>query len=318
MVLESYGTGTCRIFLWGLLLFRFSAGTPKRSSTVLLLHSRSAPNPCDPPCPAQFRKSVMSIKFPPVILGPEMAAPILWAPGIFGFFLLENPHAHKNSPFRGGGWVFLEGAGWKCQFYFSGAWGFFRHIGVFRALRAQNLRPKDPHPHLLFIALLFSERQGKSPPPPKKRIQGQNRYPQRTCVTKILPNFWVNFLVRFAQNPLFCWVVLSNCSENSSVCSCDFLVLVFFFGLLKDFFSAEALKFLGKRRENALKKQGIPWKGEKARKSQKARKRRRSGQSPECFGLWGCDLPAQPQTPRSTYSWRHSGVYWFLLISDLV
>ena len=29
------------------------------------------------------RKSVMSIKFPPAILGPEMAAPILWAPGIF-------------------------------------------------------------------------------------------------------------------------------------------------------------------------------------------------------------------------------------------
>ena len=38
-----------------------------------------------------FRKSAMSIKFPPVILGPEMAAQILWAPGIFGFFLLENP-----------------------------------------------------------------------------------------------------------------------------------------------------------------------------------------------------------------------------------
>ena len=37
------------------------------------------------------RKSVVSIKFPPVILGPEMVAPILWAPGIFWFFLLENP-----------------------------------------------------------------------------------------------------------------------------------------------------------------------------------------------------------------------------------
>ena len=42
-------------------------------------------------------------KFPPVILGPEMAALISWAPGIFGFFLLENPHAHKIPPFRGGG-----------------------------------------------------------------------------------------------------------------------------------------------------------------------------------------------------------------------
>ena len=46
----------------------------------------------------------MSIKFPPVILGPEMAGPILWAPGIFGFFLPENPHAQKIPPFRGG-WV---------------------------------------------------------------------------------------------------------------------------------------------------------------------------------------------------------------------
>ena len=43
----------------------------------------------------------MSIKFPPAILGPEMAAPVLRAPGIFGFFLLENPHPHKIPPFRG-------------------------------------------------------------------------------------------------------------------------------------------------------------------------------------------------------------------------
>ena len=56
----------------------------------------------------------MSIKFLPVILGPEMAAPILWAPGIFGLFLLENPHAHKIPPFRGGG----------------GVLGFFRRGGV--------------------------------------------------------------------------------------------------------------------------------------------------------------------------------------------
>ena len=41
--------------------------------------------------PPLVRKSVMSIKFPPAILGPEMAAPILWAPGIFWFFLLEKP-----------------------------------------------------------------------------------------------------------------------------------------------------------------------------------------------------------------------------------
>ena len=74
------------------------------------------------------RKSVVPIKFPPVILGPEMAAPILWAPGIFGLFLLKNPHAHKIPPFRGGSWVFLGGGGWKCQFYFYGR-GDFSDLG---------------------------------------------------------------------------------------------------------------------------------------------------------------------------------------------
>ena len=45
----------------------------------------------------------MPVIFPHVILGPEMAAPILWAPGIFWFFLLQNPHAHKIPRFRAGG-----------------------------------------------------------------------------------------------------------------------------------------------------------------------------------------------------------------------
>ena len=68
----------------------------------------------------------MPIKFPPAILESEMAAPILWAPGIFWFFLLENPHAHKIPPFRGGGfWVFLEGVV-EAPILFLWAWGFFR------------------------------------------------------------------------------------------------------------------------------------------------------------------------------------------------
>ena len=73
-----------------------------------------------------FRKSVMPIKFPPAILGPEMAAPILWAPGIFWFFLLENPHAHKIPPFRRGCWGFLEGGGVEVPILFLWPWGFFR------------------------------------------------------------------------------------------------------------------------------------------------------------------------------------------------
>ena len=47
--------------------------------------------------------------------------------------------------------------------------------------------------------------------------QGQQKVPQRTCATKILPNFRENFLARFVSKPLFYWVVPSNCSENSLV-----------------------------------------------------------------------------------------------------
>ena len=71
------------------------------------------------------RKSVVSIKFPPVILGPEMAAPVLWAPVILWFFLLENPHAHRIPPFRGGG---VHGFFWKG----GGSAGFiFMGVGIF-------------------------------------------------------------------------------------------------------------------------------------------------------------------------------------------
>ena len=45
----------------------------------------------------------MSFIFPPTILGLEMAAPILWAPGIFWLFLLEKPRAHKIPRLKGGG-----------------------------------------------------------------------------------------------------------------------------------------------------------------------------------------------------------------------
>ena len=61
------------------------------------------------------RKSLMSIIFPPAILVPEMAVPILCAPGIFGlsFFCWKEPHAQKIPRFRRGGevpLVLLSGA----------------------------------------------------------------------------------------------------------------------------------------------------------------------------------------------------------------
>ena len=36
------------------------------------------------------------------------------------------------------------------------------------------------------------------------------KVPQRNCVTKILPNVRVNFLVRFASNPLFYWIMTGS------------------------------------------------------------------------------------------------------------
>ena len=48
--------------------------------------------------------------------------------------------------------------------------------------------------------------------------QGQKRYPKELLRQwSIFPNFRVNFLARCASKPLFCWVVPSNCSENSLV-----------------------------------------------------------------------------------------------------
>ena len=69
------------------------------------------------------RKSVMPINFPPAILGLEMTAPILWAPGIFWFFLQENPHAHKIPAFRGVLGFFRRGGG-SANFIFMG-------VGIF-------------------------------------------------------------------------------------------------------------------------------------------------------------------------------------------
>ena len=63
------------------------------------------------------------------------------------------------------------------------------------------------------------------------RMSGTEKVPGRTCATKILPNFLVNFLVQFASKPLFYWVVpsaLENCSENPLV----LFVRVFVFGVL--------------------------------------------------------------------------------------
>ena len=72
-------------------------------------------------CPTESRAAA--------ILKPEMAAPSLCAPGIFWFFLLENPHAHKLLVLAED-WGFLEGGGGgrKCQFYFYGHGDFLKKV----------------------------------------------------------------------------------------------------------------------------------------------------------------------------------------------
>ena len=78
----------------------------------------------------------MSIIFAPPILGPEMAAPILWVPGMFGFFRLESPHAHKIRRFGGGG--VLKGGAGNPHLIFMAAWGFSDEHQNFYANKAKT------------------------------------------------------------------------------------------------------------------------------------------------------------------------------------
>ena len=64
----------------------------------------------------RYQKILVSVKFVSAILGPEMAAPILWTPGKTRSFCRKTPMS-INSAFWGG--VFLWGGG-KCRFYFYG------------------------------------------------------------------------------------------------------------------------------------------------------------------------------------------------------
>ena len=78
------------------------------------------------------KKKPNLMPLPPVILGPEMAAPILWTPGIFWFFLLEIPMPIKFVVLGGGGVVgFLEGGGGSANFIRM-VWGFFRQKSGFQ------------------------------------------------------------------------------------------------------------------------------------------------------------------------------------------
>ena len=72
----------------------------------------------------------MSVKFVSAILGPEMAARLLWAPGKMRSFCRKT-YVHKISRFRGGG-VFWVGGGGSADFIFMGA-------GIFLICSFMNL-----------------------------------------------------------------------------------------------------------------------------------------------------------------------------------
>ena len=86
-----------------------------------------------------------------------MAEPILWAPGILWFFLLENPHAHKIPPV-----VFFGRGGWKCQFYFYGR-GDFSDLLRFKKFEENQTCTESRSPFCVAFATLFQ--RGKCPFP---------------------------------------------------------------------------------------------------------------------------------------------------------
>ena len=61
-------------------------------------------------CHTQIRKILVSVKFVSAILGPEMAAPILWTPGKMRPFCRKN-HVHKIPRFFGGAGFWVLGGG---------------------------------------------------------------------------------------------------------------------------------------------------------------------------------------------------------------
>ena len=67
-----------------------------------------------------IRKILVSVKFFSAILGPEMAAPILWTPGKMRSFCRKN-HVHKIRVLGGGVYFGFFGGGGSADFIFMGA-----------------------------------------------------------------------------------------------------------------------------------------------------------------------------------------------------
>ena len=88
----------------------------------------------------------MSVTFAPGILGPEMAAPILWAPAIFGSFCRKPSMPITFLVLGGGG-----GGGGELQVYFMGC-GNVSEVEIASEASGDNLglkaEPKPPEPFI--------------------------------------------------------------------------------------------------------------------------------------------------------------------------
>ena len=78
----------------------------------------------------------------------------LWAPGVFWFFLLENPRAHKIPPFRGEGLGFSWKGELEVPLSFLWARGFFRIIlQGFKIHRKEGLSHEITHENVIIMTL---------------------------------------------------------------------------------------------------------------------------------------------------------------------
>ena len=117
-----------------LLLIRTSfLGNIRRKCNLYLIRNSSAANiDWKFHVLLYFRKILVSIKFVSAILGPEMAAPILWTPGKMRSFCRKT-HVHRIPRFGGGG---------SADFIFMGARIFL--IIVLQSFGSAHVSHKDP------------------------------------------------------------------------------------------------------------------------------------------------------------------------------
>ena len=87
------------------------------------VHKRNPEFP-DPYAEDKLRKILVSVKFVSAILGPEMPAPILWAPGKKCVLSAGKPVSVKFLVLGGGGYFWVLGGG-EVPILFLWARGFF-------------------------------------------------------------------------------------------------------------------------------------------------------------------------------------------------